>query len=79
MASVSDIFPNEMPGRFQPSPEYDHHGDVLAFFLSAEECRAERMDELLTVYISDKSGKLVGFEVENVVHLLKGTSKNSVF
>lgn len=62
MALVSEAKP------FQPSAVYDEDGDCIEFLAKPDPIRAERVDDLVTVYYSQESGEVIG-------SLIKGVSK----
>ena len=53
---------------FKPFATYDPDGDCIEFLASPESFRAERVDDLVTVYYSQETGDVVG-------SLIKGVSK----
>jgi len=55
-------------GQFRPTATYDPDGDCIEFLIKPDPFRAERVDELVTVYYSQESGEVIG-------SLLKGVSK----
>ncbi len=55
---------------FTPRPHYSRDGDFLTFFFADEDAVAERVDELLTVYLSAKTKKLVGVKIKGVRRIL---------
>ena len=54
---------------FRPVVQYESAGDCLEFFLRPDAFRAERLDDLVTVYYSQEKGDIVG-------SLLKGISRH---
>ena len=60
---------NECRG-FQPIPHYFRNGDFVSYYFGNDPCRAQRVDDLLTVYLSDRTGELVGCKIKGVKHLL---------
>lgn len=59
------------PGEFRAVPHYFPSGDYLNYFLTDERCHAKRLDGVVTVYIGNESGRLVGVKVKGVRHILK--------
>lgn len=55
-------------GPFTPQAVYDPDGDCIEFLASDESYYAERVDNLVTVYYGQRSGRIVG-------SLIKGVSK----
>jgi hypothetical protein len=56
---------------FRPVPHYFRDGDFVSFFFSNDRCFAQRVDELLTVYLSETTGQMVGCKIKGVRLLLK--------
>lgn len=56
---------------FKPVPHYFQSGDFISHFIRDERCYAERVDELLTVYLSNSTGSLVGCKIKGVRRLLR--------
>ncbi len=56
---------------FKPVPHYFPEGDYVTYFHRDERARAQRLDDLLTVYLSLASGELVGCKIKGVRHLLQ--------
>lgn len=54
------------PEPFKPVSYYDSDGDCIEFFFSDDDYYAERVDELLTVYYSRQSGKIIGSLIKGV-------------
>lgn len=54
--------------QFDRVATYDRDGDCIEFFINSDPFYAERIDDLVTVYISQDTGELIG-------SLLKGVSK----
>lgn len=57
--------------RFVSRPHYFGHGDFVTYYMEDEPCRAHRVDDLLTVYLSKKSDKLIGCKIKGVRRLLR--------
>lgn len=58
-------------GSFSPFAYYDHAGDCIEFFVENEMYYGQRLDALVTVYIGEKSGKVVGSLIKGVSQFLK--------
>jgi hypothetical protein len=54
--------------KFSPTAYYDADGDCIEFLARPDNFHAERVDELVTVYISEKTGEVIG-------SLLKGVNR----
>jgi hypothetical protein len=68
-ASVLALPPRSQP--FKPFAIYDKDGDSLELFLSDEDYRAERVDHLITVYISQETDRIVGSLIKGVSRIEK--------
>jgi len=58
------------PG-FVPRPWYNPEGDCIVFKSRNVAVVAERVDGILTLYLSAEDGRPVGFQIKGVRHLLK--------
>jgi hypothetical protein len=56
---------------FKVKPWYSAEGDHLTVFFSPEMCYAERQDGLLTVFISERTGDLVGCKIKGISQLVE--------
>lgn len=56
---------------FQSAPVYFPTGDFLTYLLRDGPCVAERLDDVVTLYLSPDTRELVGFKVKGVCHILK--------
>ena len=56
---------------FVPHPFYCEIGDYLTYFFEDEDFYAERIDDVLTVYLSMDGDDFVGFKLKGVAHLLE--------
>lgn len=56
---------------FRPIPHYSAIGDCVTYYFRAERCYAERVDELLTIYLALGTKELVGCKIEGVKHILE--------
>ena len=64
----------ERAGEFQSVPQYFPDGDHLTLYFAPDLCYAKRVDDLVTVYLSDKSDELVGCKIKGVSHLAKNVA-----
>jgi len=63
---------------FEPRPFYSPDGDFLTFFFREDDHYAERVDELLTVYLSMETKELVGCKIKGVRRILDTLGKLGV-
>lgn len=63
---------------FEPRPFYSPDGDFLTFYFREDDHYAERVDELLTVYLSMDTQELVGCKVKGVRRILDTLGKLGV-
>ena len=56
---------------FRAAPHYFANGDFLTYFMCEDRCFAERVDELLTVYIAFDTKEVVGCKIKGVSQVLK--------
>lgn len=73
--TLSDYL-KDNPGRgFRSAPQYFPTGDFLTYFLKDVPHYAERLDEVLTVYLDAATKELVGLKVKGVRHILKAAGE----
>jgi hypothetical protein len=53
------------------APVYFPTGDFLTYLLKDGPCIAERLDDVVTLYLSRDKQELIGFKVKGVRHILK--------
>lgn len=51
---------------FAPTAYYDHDGDCIEFLASPDNFYGERIDDLVTVYYSEKTGEIIGSLLKGV-------------
>ena len=73
LAGFIDALP--APGDFRPTATYDPDGDCIEFLISPDDFHAERIDDLVTVYVGRESGELVGSLIKNIAGLKKRLSE----
>ena len=56
---------------FKPTAYYDSDGDCIEFLAKPDPFFEERVDELLTVYYSQKTGEVIGSLIKSVSKLTK--------
>ncbi len=56
---------------FNPRPMYFQDGDYVTYFFKDEIAEENRVDELLTVYRSIKTGEMVGCKIKGVRRILQ--------
>jgi hypothetical protein len=63
---------------FEPRPFYSPDGDFLTFYFRGDEHYAERVDELLTIYLSMDGDELIGCKIKGVRRILDTLGKFGV-
>lgn len=56
---------------FRPTAYYDPDGDCIEFLARPDNFHAERVDELVTVYVSEETGEVIGSLLKGVTRLCK--------
>ena len=51
---------------FNPVPHYSALGDFLTYYFRDDRAYEQRVDEVLTVYLSMKTHELVGFKITGI-------------
>ncbi len=54
---------------FEPRADYDPDGDCIEFLAKPDPFYAERVDDLVTVYYSEKTGEVIGSLIKGVKSL----------
>jgi len=55
---------------FKATPRYSEEGDCLTFYFKNVPSYADRVDELLTVYLALNTGELVGCQVKSIGRIM---------
>lgn len=63
---------------FQPIPQDFAKGDFLTHYFKDARCHSKRVDDLLTVYLADDTGELVGCKIKGVKHILRNAGQFGV-
>jgi len=58
-------------GPFKAEAFYSADGDFMTYYVRDDECYAERVDELLTVYLAMGTDELVGCKIKGVSRLIR--------
>src|SRR4051794_30679429 len=70
-AKLSKFLEAAKPHGFEPRPYYGSKEDSLTFYFDNAESYGKRVDELLTVFLAQKTNALVGCQVKGVRKNLK--------
>jgi hypothetical protein len=68
---LTEYFATAQCGNFKPEPMYSAQGDFLTFFFKDDDAYERRVDELLTIYLSESTDELVGCKIKGVREILK--------
>lgn len=71
MASLTEFVSKNQPQGFNSRPYYSREGDSLSFYFRDEDSYGERVDQLLTLYRSIETGRIVGCQIKGVQCILK--------
>lgn len=61
----------EGPQEFKAEPWYNPHGDCVVFQTANEAIVGDRIDEILTIYRSAKDDRPIGFQIKDVLSLIR--------
>jgi hypothetical protein len=64
---------------FRPVPHYFPTGDYVTYYVRDERCHSERVDDLLTVFLSDETKEMVGCKIKGVRRLLDAMGTFGIF
>jgi len=56
---------------FNPVPHYFQAGDFITYFSRDDRCFEQRLDDIVTVYLSMDTKELVGCKIKGVKHILQ--------
>ena len=76
--TLNEYLESHTPQGFKPVPHYFPVGDYVTYYFRNERCYEERVDDLLTVYLSMATNKLVGCKIKGVKHILETAGEFSV-
>jgi hypothetical protein len=68
---LTEYLKEHPPKGFRPVPFYSEVGDIITFFSRDVRCYEERLDDLVTIYLSMEARELVGCKIKGVKHLLQ--------
>jgi hypothetical protein len=69
--TLTDYLRQHPPKGFRSSPVYFPTGDYLTYYLQDVPHVAERLDDVITLYLGRDARELVGFKVKGVRHILR--------
>ena len=61
----------EGPHEFKAEPWYNPHGDCVVYQIADEALVADRIDDVLTIYRSAVDDRPIGYEIKDVIALIK--------
>ena len=70
MESLSEYLNRNKPEGFEPRPRYLREADAMVFFFKSDESYAQRLDNIVTIYRSEKTQELVGCKIKGVTAIL---------
>jgi hypothetical protein len=70
-ADLMEYLKTHPPLGFRPVPHYFPQGDFVTYYFRNEPSYAERVDDLLTVYLTFDTKELVGCKIKGVKHILQ--------
>lgn len=68
---LDDYLQTHEPQGFRPVPHYFAQGDFVSYYFRNDPCYAERVDDLLTVFLTFDTKELVGCKVKGVKQILR--------
>jgi|SRR5579864_6089877 len=69
--NLNEYLRGREPDGFTRRPFYSRDGDTLTYYFESDEAYSQRVDDLLTVYKSKQTDKLVGCKIKGVIRLLE--------
>jgi hypothetical protein len=56
---------------FRSIPHYSAQGDYVTYYFRNDPCYAQRVDDLLTVFLTFDTNELVGCKIKGIKHILQ--------
>lgn len=69
--NLDEYLATHQPKGFRPVPHYSSQGDFVTYYFRNDPCYAERVDDLLTVFVTFDTKELVGCKIKGVKHILR--------
>jgi hypothetical protein len=69
--NLSEYLETHRANGFRPAPHYFAQGDFVTYYFRNDPCYAERVDDLLTVFLTFDTKELVGCKIKGVKHILQ--------
>lgn len=66
-----DVLASVPEGSFVAAPRYYEDGDFLTYFLFDKECIAHRVNSLLTLFVDEATGALIGCKVKGLARVMQ--------
>lgn len=68
---LNEYLATRQPKGFSSVPQYFEDGDFVTYFLKNDLHYAQRVDGLLTIYLSEESDELIGCKIKGVREILE--------
>jgi hypothetical protein len=69
--NLDEYLDSHPPKGFRAIPHYFAQGDFVTYYFRNDPCYAERVDDLLTVFLTFDTKELVGCKLKGVKHILQ--------
>ncbi len=77
--NLDEYLATHQPQEFRAVPHYSAQGDFVSYYFRNDPCYAERVDDLLTVFLTFDTKELVGCKIKGVKHILRTAGNFGVF
>lgn len=67
--TFDELLESMQPQGFTAKPYYSRDGDTLKVYIKDEDHFAERLDDVVTIYLSETNREIVGCKIKGVSHL----------
>ncbi len=69
--NLDEYLATHKPKGFRPVPHYFAQGDFVTYYFRSDPSYAQRVDDILTVFLSFDTNELVGCKIKGVKHILQ--------
>jgi hypothetical protein len=68
---LDEYLKTHRPKGFRAAPHYSAQGDFVTYYFRNDPCFAQRVDDILTVFLAFDSKELIGCKIKGVKHILQ--------
>jgi hypothetical protein len=76
--NLTEYLATNKPEGFRPVPHYFPQGDFVTYYFRNDPCYAQRLDDVITVFLAFGSDELVGCKIKGVKQILQSAGNFDV-